>query len=63
MFGHNQGNLSLGYMRYFEMTDVGEAPVYELAIATLGKDGTLTKTRNLEFTSCAGFTVREALIE
>jgi hypothetical protein len=38
-FGHGQGNLSLGYMRYFDMIDVGEALAHELAITALDKNG------------------------
>ncbi len=42
-FGQDQGNLSLGYMRYFDMIDLGEALAHELAVHALSKDGTLTR--------------------
>ncbi len=38
-FGYHQGNLSLGYMRYFDMIDVGEALAHELAVNVLDLDG------------------------
>jgi hypothetical protein len=38
-FSPEQGNLSLGYMRYFDMIDVGEALAHELAVTALGSDG------------------------
>jgi hypothetical protein len=41
--GHGQRNLSLGYMRYFDMIDVGEALAHELAVHALSKDGTPTR--------------------
>ena len=42
-FGNDQGNLSLGYMRYFDMIDVGEALAHELAITALNENGTPTR--------------------
>jgi hypothetical protein len=39
-FGHGKGELSLGYMRYFDMIDVGEPLAHELVVAALGKNGT-----------------------
>ncbi len=42
-FAHDHEDLSLGYMRYFDMIDVGEALAHELAIAALGKDGKPTR--------------------
>jgi hypothetical protein len=36
-------DLSLGYMRYFDMIDVGEALAHELAITALDEDGTPTR--------------------
>jgi transcriptional regulator with XRE-family HTH domain len=39
-FGSGQGHLSLGYMRYFDMIDVAEPLVQELALAGLTNDGT-----------------------
>ncbi|HEU0087522.1 MAG TPA: transcriptional regulator [Pseudonocardiaceae bacterium] len=41
-FGHGRGHLSLGYMRYFDMIDVGEALAHELAITVLDKEGNPT---------------------
>jgi hypothetical protein len=38
-FTHDRGNLSLGYMRYFDMIDVGEALAHELAVTALDKEG------------------------
>lgn len=38
-FAHDQGTLSLGYMRYFDMIDVGESLAHELAVASLRQDG------------------------
>jgi hypothetical protein len=43
-FSQGHGNLSLGYMRYFDMIDVGEALAHELALAVLRKDGKPTRT-------------------
>lgn len=34
-FTHSQGILSLGYMRYFDMIDVGESLAHELAVTAL----------------------------
>jgi hypothetical protein len=42
-FSHSHGHLSLGYMRYFDMIDVGEALAHELAVHALTKDGTPTR--------------------
>ena len=42
-FGQDQANLSLGYMRYFDMIDVGEALAHELAITALDEDGKPTR--------------------
>lgn len=36
-------NLSLGYMRYFDMIDVGEALAHELSLAALDKNGELAR--------------------
>jgi hypothetical protein len=36
-------HLSLGYMRYFDMIDVGEALSHELSLAALDKNGELTR--------------------
>lgn len=37
-FERDRGALSLGYMRYFDMIDVGEALAHELSIAALGEN-------------------------
>jgi hypothetical protein len=42
-FSNDHGNVSLGYMRYFDMIDVGEALAHELVIATLDKNGKPTR--------------------
>lgn len=42
-FTRDQENVSLGYMRYFDMIDVGEALAHELAIIALNEDGQLTR--------------------
>jgi hypothetical protein len=38
-WSERQGQLALGYMRYFDMIDVGEALAHELALAAIDKDG------------------------
>ncbi len=35
----NRGRLDLGYMRYFDMIDVGEALAHELALAAIDQEG------------------------
>jgi hypothetical protein len=42
-FSEERRDLSLGYMRYFDMIDVGEALAHELAMAAFDKDGKPTR--------------------
>jgi len=36
-----EGGLTVGYMRYFDMIDVGEALAHEIALASIDRDGNL----------------------
>jgi hypothetical protein len=42
-FSQDGGDLSLGYMRYFDMIDVGEALAHELAVTALDENGKPTR--------------------
>src|SRR6266545_1379425 len=41
------GQLALGYMRYFDMIDVGEALAHELALAAIERDGNIRPDSSL----------------
>ena len=40
-----QSGLTVGYMRYFDMIDVGEALAHEIALASINRDGSLREGR------------------
>jgi transcriptional regulator with XRE-family HTH domain len=40
-----QGGLTVGYMRYFDMIDVGEALAHEIALASIDRDGNVREDR------------------
>ncbi|HYU46912.1 MAG TPA: hypothetical protein VEK84_12145 [Terriglobales bacterium] len=43
----DRGQLDLGYMRYFDMIDVGEALAHELALAAIDREGKIRSNRSL----------------
>jgi hypothetical protein len=47
-FPGSRGQLALGYMRYFDMIDVGEAAAHELALAVTDQDGNFNENHSLQ---------------